>query len=154
MAYLANEAHAQAVQTRSFIWFELLISASYLGVASALVERVLLAGRGTPTERTRLAIDVEGAMGALENAARAITDGQNDNDALARVIMARYAVQGAIDRVTLHAAELLGGIAFLSSNDVVCLLASARALAFHPPSRASLVNDLDGYLLGKPFVMA
>jgi alkylation response protein AidB-like acyl-CoA dehydrogenase len=155
VAYLADEAHAQAVQTRSFIWFELLISASYLGVASALVERVLLAGRGTPTERTRLAIDVEGAMGALENAARAITDGQNDDEeALARVIMARYAVQGAIDRVTLFAAELLGGIAFLSSNDIVCLLASSRALAFHPPSRASLVNNLDGYLVGKPFVMA
>ena len=82
-----------------------------------------------------------------------MTDGQNDDDALARVIMARYSVQGAIDRVTLHAAELLGGIVFLSSNDVVCLLASARALAFHPPSRASLATDLDGYLAGKPFAM-
>ena len=153
VAYLESEAQAQAVQTRSFVWFELLISASYLGVASAMVERVLLAGRGTPTERTGLAIDVEGAMGALENAAQAMTDGQNDDDALARVIMARYSVQGAIDRVTLHAAELLGGIAFLSSNDVVCLLASARALAFHPPSRASLATDLDGYLAGKPFAM-
>lgn len=154
VAYLESEVQAKAVQTRSFIWFELLISASYLGVASALVERVLLAGRGTPTERTRMAIDVEGAMGALENAARAMTEGQNDDDALARVIMARYAVQGAIDRVTLHAVELLGGIAFLSSNDVVCLLASARALAFHPPSRASVVNDLDDYLIGKPFAIA
>lgn len=154
VAYLANEAHAQAVQTRSFIWFELLISASYLGIASALVERVLLAGRGTPTERTGLAIEVDGAMGALENAARAMTDGENDDDALARVLMVRYAVQGAIERVTFHAAELLGGIAFLTSNDVVCLLASSRALAFHPPSRASLVNDLDGYLIGKPFAIA
>lgn len=153
VAYLAGEAQAQAVQTRSFIWFELLISASYLGVASALVERVLLAGRGTPTERTRLAIDVEGAMAALENTARAIMNGEQDDDTLARLIMVRYAVQSAIDRVTLHAAELLGGIAFLSSNDVVCLLASARALAFHPPSRASLVNELDGYLIGKPFAI-
>jgi len=154
VAYLGSEAQAQAVQTRSFIWFELLISASYLGVASALVERVLLAARGTPTERTRLAIDVEGAMSALENAARAIMNGEQNDDALARLIMVRYAVQGAIDRVTLHAAELLGGIAFLTSNDVVCLLASARALAFHPPSRASVVNDLDGYLIGKPFAIA
>jgi len=101
-----------------------------------------------------LAIDVEGAMSALENAARAIMNGEQNDDALARLIMVRYAVQGAIDRVTLHAAELLGGIAFLTSNDVVCLLASARALAFHPPSRASVVNDLDGYLIGKPFAIA
>ncbi|HIE96977.1 MAG TPA: acyl-CoA dehydrogenase [Planctomycetes bacterium] len=154
VAYLADEAQAQTVQTRGFIWFELLISAAYLGVASALVERVLVGGRGTPTERTQLAIDVEAAMGVLENAARAMMDGENNEDALAHVIMARYAVQGAIERVTFHAAELLGGMAFLTSNDVVCLLASARALAFHPPSRASLVTELDDYLGGKPFAIA
>jgi alkylation response protein AidB-like acyl-CoA dehydrogenase len=154
VAYLASEVQAQAVQTRSFIWFELLITASYLGVASALVERVLLSARGTPTERTRLAIDVEGAMSALENAARASMTGEQIDDVLARLIMIRYAVQGAIERVTLLAAELLGGMAFLTSNDVVCLLASARALAFHPPTRASVVNELDGYLIGKPFAIA
>jgi hypothetical protein len=68
--------------------------------------------------------------------------------------MVRYAVQGAIERVTFQAAELPGGIAFLTSNDVVWLLASARALAFHPPSRASIVMDLDGYLAGEPFAIA
>ena len=68
--------------------------------------------------------------------------------------MIRFAVQGAIDRVTLHAAELLGGIAFVSSNDVTCLLTSARALAYHPPSRASIVADLDDYLAGQPFAIA
>ena len=145
-----SEAQAK-MQTRSFIWFEMLISASYLGAASALVERVLVAGRGTPTERTRLVIDVEGAMAALENSARALMNGECDDDALARMIMVRYAVQSAIDRVTINAAELLGGIAYVSSNDVTCLLASARALAFHPPSRVSTVTDLDNYLAGKPF---
>ena len=154
VAYLGSEAQANAMQTRSFIWFELLITSSYLGVASALVERVLLVGRGTPTERTLLAIEMEGSMAALENAARAMMNGEHDEDALARLIMVRFAVQGAIDRVTLHAAELLGGIAFVSSNDVTCLLTSARALAYHPPSRASIVADLDDYLAGQPFAIA
>lgn len=150
IVYMDSEAQAK-MQTRSFIWFEMLISASYLGAASALVERVLVAGRGTPTERTRLVIDVEGAMAALENSARALMNGECDDDALARMIMVRYSVQSAIDRVTINAAELLGGIAYVSSNDVTCLLASARALAFHPPSRVSTVTDLDNYLAGKPF---
>ena len=154
VAYLGSEAQANAMQTRSFIWFELLITSSYLSVASALVERVLLVGRGTPTERTVLAIEMEGSMAALENAARAMMNGEHDEDALARLIMIRFAVQGAIDRVTLHAAELLGGIAFVSSNDVTCLLTSARALAYHPPSRASIVADLDDYLAGQPFAIA
>ena len=130
IAYLGSEDEANAMQTHSFLWFELLLTASYLGIASALVERVLLAGRGTPTERSRLAIEVEGAMAALENAARAMMTGEQDQDALARLVMIRFAVQGAIDRATLHAAELLGGMAFVASNDVACLLASARRWRF------------------------
>ena len=43
----------------SFLWFEMLITASYLGVASAMVERVLNAAKGTAAERVRLAIDIE-----------------------------------------------------------------------------------------------
>ncbi|MDG1894137.1 MAG: FAD-dependent oxidoreductase [Fuerstiella sp.] len=75
--------------------------------------------------------------------------GESDQSELARVLMIRFAVQGAIDRVTLLAAELLGGMAFVTTNDVACLLASARALAFHPPSYASIASSLDGYLAGR-----
>ena len=39
------------IQSRGFTWFELLIAASYVGVASGLAERVIVAGRGTAEDR-------------------------------------------------------------------------------------------------------
>ena len=55
-----------------------------------------------------------------------------------------------VERVASRAAELLGGMAFVSSPDVACLLASTRALAFHQPSRLSAAAALDAYLEGQP----
>jgi alkylation response protein AidB-like acyl-CoA dehydrogenase len=139
---------------RAFLWFELLISASYLGVASALVERVLAAGRGTPAERTRLATEVEGAMAGLECVARAMGAGERDNDTLAQSLFVRYSTQGAIERAVSLAGELLGGMAFVKSSEVGYLIAAATALAFHPPSRLSVAPALDAYLSGEPLVMS
>ena len=38
--------------------------------------------------------------------------------------------------------------------DVAYLLAATRALAFHPPSRATALAALDRYLSGEPLVLA
>ena len=48
---------------------------------------------------------------------------------------------------------LLGGMAFISSSEISYLLAASRALAFHPPSRLSMVPALDRYLAGESLVM-
>jgi alkylation response protein AidB-like acyl-CoA dehydrogenase len=138
----------------SFLWFEVVITASYLGVASALVERVLTAAKGTATERTRLAIDIEGATAALEGVARAMIAGETGNDTLAQVLFVRYAAQAAIGRTTALAGELLGGMAFIRSPEVGYLLAAATALAFNPPSRLSLTDALDTYLTGQRLNMS
>jgi len=142
-----------AVQDRSFLWFELLIAASYLGIASALVERILLAGKGNAAERVRAVAELDGAMAALEGVARAMLAGERGNDDLARILLTRYAVQGAIDRATSLAVELLGGMAFIQSPEVAYLLAASRALAFHPPSRLATAQRLDAYLSGAPLVL-
>lgn len=139
--------------TKGLIWFELLISASYLGIASALVERTIASRRGTPAERMLLGIEVEGAMAALEGVARSIMLGETSDAALAQTLFVRYAVQRAIERVTVHATELLGGMAFVRSSEIAYLLAASRALAFHPPSRLSVAPALDRYLAGEPFIM-
>jgi alkylation response protein AidB-like acyl-CoA dehydrogenase len=55
-------------------------------------------------------------------------------------------VQDAVERASNRAAEMLGGMAFVSEPDVALLLASARALAFHPPSRRASALALDSYL--------
>jgi alkylation response protein AidB-like acyl-CoA dehydrogenase len=148
------EEGLDAVEAGGFLWFELILSASYLGVASALVERVITGGRGDATERTQLAIDLEGAMTMLEGVARAMQTGDRGEAILVQALFVRFAVQQAIERVSARAAELLGGMAFISSPDVAYLLAASRAIAFHPPSRLSVAPALDDYLSGKPMQVA
>ncbi len=138
-------------QVSGFLWFELLMSASYLGVASALVERVLTARKTEPGERVRLAVELDAAMSAVEGAALAMELGERDEGALARTLFIRYATQDAIARAVSSATELLGGMAFIGSPEVAHLSTAARALAFHPPSRsrmhAALVDVLEGNTL-------
>lgn len=148
------EEGLDAVEAGGFLWFELIVSASYLGVASALVERVIQSGRGNAEERTQLAIETEGAMSALEGVARSMQTGDRGEAILTQALFVRFAVQQAIQRVSAHAAELLGGISFIGSPDVAYLLAAGRALAFHPPSRLSVAPALDAYLKGEPMQVA
>jgi len=138
------------VQTAGFVWFELLMMGSYLGAASALVERVLDNEKVPESERLRLVVDLEGAMAAVENVARQIPEGQRDRALLADSLFARYAVQGAIARVVPQAVELLGGLSFISSDDTGYLAAAVNGLGFHPPSRAKMAGPLLAYLAGAP----
>jgi alkylation response protein AidB-like acyl-CoA dehydrogenase len=138
------------IQTSGFVWFELLMMGSYLGAASALVDRVLDNDRIPEAERLRLVVEVEGAMAAAENVARQIPDGQHDRRLLADSLYARYAVQGAIARVVPHAIELLGGLNFIGSDDTAYLAGAVNGLAFHPPSRPKMAGPLLGHLAGAP----
>src|SRR5262249_26583554 len=72
------------LQTVGFIWFELLVSACYLGMAGALVERMLERGRGTPQERAELATAVTAAGLTIDAAARTVDEGDLGNGALGR----------------------------------------------------------------------
>lgn len=148
------EETLDAVEAGGFLWFELLVSASYLGVASALVEKVLAGSRGDAPERMQLAIDTEGAMSALEGVARSMQTGDRGEAILVQSLLVRFSVQQAIERISARAAELLGGMAFIGSPDVAYLFAAGRALAFHPPSRLSVAPAIDGYLMGQPMQVA
>jgi alkylation response protein AidB-like acyl-CoA dehydrogenase len=150
---LGGSGRVNAAQDRGFLWFELLITACYLGIASALVERVLASGRGGAAERVRLATETEGAMAALEGIARAMVAGERGNDELGRMLLVRYAVQAAIDRAASLAVELLGASAFIQAPDVSYLLAATRVLSLHPPARPTVVGRLDAYLAGDPLVV-
>ncbi|MEU9507487.1 acyl-CoA dehydrogenase family protein [Micromonospora sp. NPDC048170] len=142
------------LQTVGFIWFELLITASYLGMASTLVERALADGRGAVTDRAALGTRLETATQLLEGAARAMQAGETDDDALARVLMARYGAQDAITDAARQAVEMLGGMSFIRSPEVAYLVAACQCAAFHPPSRASVAASLVDYLDGtRPFMM-
>jgi alkylation response protein AidB-like acyl-CoA dehydrogenase len=151
--FAGSSADLDPVQTSGFLWFELLIAATYLGTASALAERVFDRERGNRTDRMQLAIELESAMAAIEGIARWMSTGAKDQDVLARMLLVRYAVEGAIGRASNLAVELLGGIAFIRSAEIAYLLAACRALAFHPPSRTSMSQAMMDYLAGEPLAI-
>jgi len=147
------DGQLDSLQTVGFIWFELLVTACYLGVAAGLVERVLQRGRGPVTERAALATTIEGAALMLDGAARTLDDGEGGEDALGRALVVRFAAADAIAGAVRTAVELLGGMAFVSSPEVAYLAAASHAIAFHPPSRTSAANGLAEWFAGRPLVI-
>jgi alkylation response protein AidB-like acyl-CoA dehydrogenase len=153
VSYFGIAGQFDAIQNRGFAWFELLISASYLGMAASLVERVIAEHKGGDSERALLAIEIRGALSALEGVASGMASENGIEHELAQVLLVRYSVQRSIERATTLAVELLGGMAYISGSEVSYLYAAARCLAFHPPSRHSASNAIDKYLAGEPFVI-
>ncbi|ACV81395.1 acyl-CoA dehydrogenase family protein [Nakamurella multipartita] len=149
----AEATMTDPIQGRGFLWFELLVAASYIGVASALVERVLQSGRGTAQDRVALAADLESAMAAVEAVAGCLPaeDDQAVERLLTRSLYVRYGVENAIARTAMAAAALAGGIAFVSAPDIAYLLAASRALAMHPPAVGPVSEALDRSLRGGRF---
>lgn len=138
------------LQTVGLIWFELLISACYLGIVSGLMERVVDGGRGSAADRAGALTRLETGALLLEGTARMIADGDTGNADLARTLVARYAVQDALRDALGQAVELLGGSAFMSSSDVGYLAGAAHGLSFHPPSRASFTDPYLDHAAGRP----
>jgi len=155
VSYLGSPGQLDELQSRGFLWFELLISASYLGMAAGLAERVIKIGKGGAVERAQLGIEIIGALTALEGIARAM-DGEHAGESrqeLARALFVRYTVQRAIENATTLATELLGGMAFMTSSEPSYLAAAAHCLVFHPPGRFSAAQALAKYLEGEPLVI-
>jgi alkylation response protein AidB-like acyl-CoA dehydrogenase len=145
----AGSPQLDALQTAGFLWFELLISASYLGAASALVERLLQSSGGTASGRVAAAAELEAAMAALEGLARAMDEHERtDERLLARALLCRYAAQDAINRSVATSVEQLGGMAFIRGDEVSYFASASRALAFHPPARARTADALVQALTG------
>jgi alkylation response protein AidB-like acyl-CoA dehydrogenase len=141
------------IQARGFVWFELLVSASYLGAATNLAERVIERGRGSDVDRAGLAIELESAAAALEQVAATAPDADDNDALLARALYVRYASERAIERAVVSASALAGGMAFIESPEIAYLLAATRALAFHPPSREAAAAPIVRYLSGQSLTL-
>ncbi|MDI2130934.1 acyl-CoA dehydrogenase family protein [Yinghuangia seranimata] len=136
------------LQTLGFLWFELLISAGYLGAASTLAERAMTEKRGSASDRSAIGCRLETATLLLEGVARRIDEQASSNDALAEVLIARYAAQDAINDAAAKAIELLGGMAFIGGDEVAYYAGAYHCLGFHPPSRSKTEASLLDYLEG------
>jgi alkylation response protein AidB-like acyl-CoA dehydrogenase len=144
--YPQEGAAMDPIQARGFAWFELLISASYLGAATNLAERAIEHRRGSDEDRAGMAIELETVAAALEHVASVAATVQDNDLLLARALYARFATERAIERVVMSASAALGGMSFIESPEVAYLLATTRALAFHPPSRTAAAGPLAHYL--------
>ncbi|WP_217208176.1 acyl-CoA dehydrogenase family protein [Streptomyces sp. AC550_RSS872] len=142
------------LQSAGFVWFEMLICAGYAGGALALVEQVLERERGSVAERACLAVDMDSAVALLEGVARATGPEPGDEESVARVLVARYAVQNALPDIASRALELLGGLEFIRDSAAAQAAAALRALAFHPPSRATAAEPLLRWFGGGELVLA
>lgn len=142
------------MQTAGLLWFEILMTAAYLGVASALVERVLHEGRGEAYPRLAAAMELESTMSSLEGIAQRMVAGDKSPDVLSRALLCRYAAQDAIGRAVSSAVEQLGGMAFIGAEDVSYLASASRALAFHPPGRMKTAGPLAEALVGSELQIA
>jgi alkylation response protein AidB-like acyl-CoA dehydrogenase len=141
------------LQTTGFLWFEMLMAASYLGMASALAEKVLCSAKVATTERAGIAVELEAAMGLVEGTARGLMLGLQGERAFAEALVCRFAVQDAIGRAVGRSVEALGGMAYIGSSDVAYLAACTAALGFHPPSRARMAEPLCDYFAGAPLIV-
>ncbi|MFB9465393.1 acyl-CoA dehydrogenase [Streptomyces cinereospinus] len=134
---LGEDGSLDTIQNVGFIWFELMMAASYLGMAGALAERVLARERTDVAERARILVELEATMGAIVGAASALDgDGPVGQAELLQALVVRFSVQDTIDRVVPRCLESLGGMSYVSSDETSYLAACAAALKFHPPSRA------------------
>ncbi|WP_327233365.1 acyl-CoA/acyl-ACP dehydrogenase [Streptomyces sp. NBC_01317] len=151
---LSEDGSLDTVQSVGFIWFELMMAASYLGMAGALAERVLARERTDVVERARILVELEAAMGAVVGAASVLDgDGPVGQPELLQSLVVRFSVQDTIDRVVPRCLESLGGMSYVSSDETSYLAACAAALKFHPPSRAWSSQALCTAFAGGPLVL-
>jgi alkylation response protein AidB-like acyl-CoA dehydrogenase len=143
-----NSSSLDPVEVTGYIWFQLALGSTYLGIVGGLVERLLESGKGSPEERGWVLAQVDAQASALDGIAYSLDAREDRETLLARALSTRLALQGAIETIAMRAAELLGGLAFMGSSDVAYLLCAARAMAFHPPGRLQATRALDEYSRG------
>jgi alkylation response protein AidB-like acyl-CoA dehydrogenase len=144
-----NDPHLDGVELRASVWLELCLASTYVGMASALVERALARGPAiTSAERVALWTDVETAMAAVTALAGSLDAGDAPvSELLARGVAIRLGARAALERITQRCADYLrdGGP---RNAEVEHLLGLSRALALHPSSRTLGAQVLSAYLDG------
>ncbi len=121
------------VEVTGYIWFQLALTSTYLGIVSGLIEKVLVAEKGNAEERAQLVMQYENAASALDGIGYALQAKEDQRSLLSRALSTRFSTQATIEKLAMHSTELLGGMAFISSPDVAYRMTACRAMAFHPP---------------------
>ncbi|MFT4034270.1 MAG: acyl-CoA dehydrogenase family protein [Patulibacter sp.] len=149
VSYAGSPDDLDTVQIRGYLWFQLLIASAYVGVASRLVAMGLDAAGPEASDAIAAVAALETAISALEGAGAAFeADHGDDESLLARVLLVRHGVEDLVVRASDLGLRLVGARGFAASGDAAVLLASCRALSWHPPSRERALPSLASYLSG------
>ncbi len=125
-----------------FLWFELLMTASYLGIAAGLVEDALAVTRAPDAPVVGAWAQVRTTANALAALAAQLDSGRYDDELLGELLLCRYQLQDALPFLAQACLEALGGMSFISSAQLAHRVASLSCLAFHPPARGRAVGPL------------
>lgn len=143
-----GDAVLDPVEVTGYIWLQVALSSTYLGIASGLLERLLKSKKGTREERGMIIASIENQAAAIDGIAYGLDAREDRNELLSRALATRFGAQLAIENIAQRCTELLGGMAFIGSPDVTYLMCACRAMAFHPPGRLPAVGALDEFARG------
>lgn len=129
-------------------WFEIVASASYLGIVSGLAEKALMNHKVDAHERAKLGGELECAQAALDGAVRIMETAEVEQSLLAKILFIRFGVQRQIEQNAMLGSELAGGLNFLRDGNMALLLCASRCLAFHPINRKTAEPMLAKWLSG------
>jgi alkylation response protein AidB-like acyl-CoA dehydrogenase len=146
VSYVAGDESLDRTQRRGYLWFELCITASYVGIAARVVSEAV--ERAGSHQLLEMASELESCTAILDHLAGRIDDGEATDELLVRALSCRYAIERSIQRATDTGMELLG-VNAISRNDVLAnLVVASRALSYHPPSRRRTEGPLVEYFKG------
>ncbi len=132
----AEQSRMRTTEALGLGCFQILLAASYVGMATALIERLIARREANQVDVVDAYTQIEGAMMCLEGAARRLDDSSPPTASLlAEVMAARFLAQGCIQRGVDLALEMLGGKAYMMAPEVAMIGSAVRCLAFHPLNR-------------------
>jgi hypothetical protein len=123
--------------TDCYTWFQLLISASYLGVARCLAARTPPERRAGSRRWTEAADALRALEGQLLDAARAVDADRPAGEQLNLAVRARDRVEDEIGALGGRLLRAAGGAAFARTGFPTLLAGALNAIAFHPPQRGA-----------------
>ena len=149
------------------VWFGITTTATYLGLASAMLTQVreaLNKSRVRHLDAVRGALpSVQTVMGELTavlatqelaclGMARAMdAEGADPRDLLPAALGLKHTTVEAATRLVAEAAELVGAMSYGRRGPFERLLRDAQAVRFHPPTRLATRQILGRWALGYPF---
>lgn len=125
-----------------YVLFTVLTVASYLGMATALLQRALDTRFERSDSYVSASAAVESTWSALVLVCRDFDAGVRGDALSARIMCIRYALQDNLARISTLLVEAIGTAEFCASPQVPYLASALHALALHPPGRRRIASAM------------